>query len=74
MQVTAKRHRVTPTQARDWIRLARECGILEPADSTRPSGELTAKGRRLLTTAKASLVLEDADSAVVDSIVGKRVD
>lgn len=48
VQVTAKRHRITRTQARDWIRLARERGILEPTDSTRPGGELTAKGRRLL--------------------------
>lgn len=48
VQVTATRHRIRPTQARDWVRLARERGILEPADSTRPGGELTAKGRRLL--------------------------
>ena len=53
MAVTAKRCRITRTQARDWLHIARERKILEPADSTRPAGELTKKGQQLLEAIKA---------------------
>ena len=43
----AKHHRMTEAKVRDWLRVARERGILKKADSTRPVGALTRKGERL---------------------------
>ena len=53
VQVTATTCRITRTQARDWLHIARERGLLCQADSTRPLGELTIKGQRVLEASQA---------------------
>jgi hypothetical protein len=47
VQFTAKHHHITQARARDWLHTARERGILEKADSTKPVGILTEKGEQL---------------------------
>jgi len=46
--VTARRLKLPRARVRDWLHLARERGLLIPAETTRPHGELTGKGERLL--------------------------
>lgn len=50
VEFAAKRLGVTRSQARDWLRAARKRGLLEPAEGTRPLGELTGKGKAVLNT------------------------
>lgn len=53
VELAAKTCHITRTQARDWLHLARKRGILCPADTTRPHGELTPKGMEMLNAIKA---------------------